>query len=107
MGLVVYEHRQPLLHTAGFVRAQWSSISNVVLDVLDKELERRGHRFAHYADDAVILVMSRRAGERVMHRVKATPHLDMYSSAVGNRRVRTRAHGGVTGTACEGLPMSI
>ncbi len=41
-------------------------LSNVVLDVLDKELERRGHRFAHYADDAVILVMSRRAGERVM-----------------------------------------
>ena len=40
-------------------------LSNVVLDDLDKELERRGHRFARYADDFVILVRSRRAGERV------------------------------------------
>ena len=41
-------------------------LSNVVLDELDKELERRGHGFARYADDVVILVKSRRAGERVM-----------------------------------------
>jgi RNA-directed DNA polymerase len=41
-------------------------LSNIVLDELDKELERRGHRFARYADDVVILVKSRRAGERVM-----------------------------------------
>ena len=44
-------------------------LSNIVLDVLDKELERRGHRFARYADDAVILVKSRRAGERVMQSI--------------------------------------
>ena len=41
-------------------------MSNVVLDDLDKELEHRGHRFARYADDFVILVKSQRAGERVM-----------------------------------------
>jgi RNA-directed DNA polymerase len=41
-------------------------LSNVVLDEWDKELERRGHRFVRYADDALILVKSQRAGERVM-----------------------------------------
>jgi len=41
-------------------------LSNILLDELDKELERRSHRFARYADDFVILVKSRRAGERVM-----------------------------------------
>ena len=37
-----------------------------MLDVLDKELETRGHRFVRYADDCNIYVRSRRAGERVM-----------------------------------------
>jgi len=41
-------------------------LSNLVLDDLDRELERRGHRFCRYADDANIYVRSRRAGERVM-----------------------------------------
>jgi len=41
-------------------------LSNIVLDDLDKELERRGHRFCRYADDGVILVRSRKAGARVM-----------------------------------------
>src|SRR6266566_1289447 len=41
-------------------------LSNLVLDDLDKELERRGHRFCRYADDCNIDVRSRRAGERVM-----------------------------------------
>jgi len=41
-------------------------LSNVVLDLLDKELERRGHKFARWADDFVILVHSQRAGERVL-----------------------------------------
>ncbi len=41
-------------------------LSNMVLDELDRELERRGHRFARYADDSNIYVRSRRAGERVM-----------------------------------------
>ena len=41
-------------------------LSNLVLDELDKELERRGHRFCRYADDCNIYVSSRKAGERVM-----------------------------------------
>ncbi len=41
-------------------------LSNIVLDDLDKELERRGHCFCRYADDANIYVGSRRSGERVM-----------------------------------------
>jgi RNA-directed DNA polymerase len=45
-------------------------LSNLVLDVLDKELERRGHRFVRYADDCNIYVRSRRAGERVMASVE-------------------------------------
>lgn len=40
-------------------------LSNVMLDDLDVELERRGHRFVRYADDLLILVRSLRAGERV------------------------------------------
>ena len=44
-------------------------LSNVMLDPLDKELERRGHQFARYADDFTILVRSRRAGERVLHSI--------------------------------------
>ena len=41
-------------------------LSNILLDDLDKELEKRGHRFCRYADDCNIYVGSRRAGERVM-----------------------------------------
>ena len=41
-------------------------LNNLVLDEFDRELERRGHRFARYADDSNIYVRSRRAGERVM-----------------------------------------
>ena len=41
-------------------------LSNILLDELDKELERRGHAFCRYADDANVYVGSRRAGERVM-----------------------------------------
>lgn len=41
-------------------------LSNIVLDELDKELEKRGHKFCRYADDCNIYVHSQRAGERVM-----------------------------------------
>jgi len=41
-------------------------LSNIVLDELDRELDRRGHRFARYADDAKVYVRSERAGRRVM-----------------------------------------
>src|SRR5258706_5898577 len=52
-------------------------LSNLVLDVLDRELERRGHRFVRYADDCNIYVRSERAGQRVdgehhaLHHAKA------------------------------------
>ncbi len=41
-------------------------LSNVLLDELDRELQRRGHRFVRYADDCNVYVRSRRAGERVL-----------------------------------------
>jgi RNA-directed DNA polymerase len=41
-------------------------LSNILLDELDKELERRGHRFVRYADDFQVFVKSKAAGERVM-----------------------------------------
>jgi RNA-directed DNA polymerase len=45
-------------------------LSNIVLDEFDQELERRGLRFARYADDSNIYVQSQRAGERVMESLK-------------------------------------
>ena len=42
-------------------------LANIVLDPLDKELERRGHHFARYADDFLVLVKSAKAAERVMN----------------------------------------
>ena len=44
-------------------------LSNIILDPLDKELEKRGHKFARYADDFIILVYSQRAGDRVLKSV--------------------------------------
>jgi group II intron reverse transcriptase/maturase len=45
-------------------------LSNILLDELDKELERRGHRFVRYADDCNIYVQSKRAGERILTSVE-------------------------------------
>ena len=53
-------------------------LANVMLDEVDKELERRGHCFARYADDCNVYVGSRKAGERVMallRRMYARLHL--------------------------------
>jgi len=46
-------------------------LSNIMLDDLDKELEKRGHKFVRYADDCNIYVKTQRAGGRVMESVKA------------------------------------
>jgi RNA-directed DNA polymerase len=46
-------------------------LSNVVLDELDQELARRGHRFVRYADDCNVYVRSERAGQRVMASIQA------------------------------------
>ena len=45
-------------------------LANVLLDEVDKELERRGHKFARYADDANVYVRSQRAGERVLESLR-------------------------------------
>ena len=45
-------------------------LANVLLDEVDRELERRGHRFVRYADDSNVYVRSMRAGERVMGLLK-------------------------------------
>jgi hypothetical protein len=44
-------------------------LSNIVLNELDQELERRGHRYGRWADDFVVLVKSERAGTRVMESI--------------------------------------
>ena len=44
-------------------------LANILLDQLDRELQRRGHRFARYADDMIILVKSERAAQRVMNSI--------------------------------------
>ena len=59
-------------------------LSNIVLDDLDRELERRGHRLCRYADDCNIYVRSRRAGERVM--VSITRFMTSGSSSRSTRR---------------------
>lgn len=64
-------------------------LANVLLDEVDKELERRGHCFTRYADDANVYVRSKRAGERVMallRRLYAKLHLvvNESKSAVGS-----------------------
>jgi RNA-directed DNA polymerase len=49
-------------------------LANILLDDLDRELEGRGHRFARYADDLMVLVKSERAGQRV--KASLTAYLD-------------------------------
>lgn len=45
-------------------------LANILLDDLDKELEKRGHKFVRYADDCNIYIRSQRAGERVMGSIR-------------------------------------
>lgn len=47
-------------------------LANVLLDEVDKELERRGHRFVRYADDCNVYVRSQKAGERVLRGMRKT-----------------------------------
>jgi RNA-directed DNA polymerase len=49
-------------------------LSNIVLDELDRELERRGHKFVRYADDCNIYVRSKRAGDRVLESITRYIH---------------------------------
>jgi RNA-directed DNA polymerase len=69
-------------------------LSNLMLDVLDKELEKRGHHFVRYADDCNIYVRSQRAGERVMASIeqflakRLKLKVNKAKSAVAKPRVR-------------------
>jgi len=69
-------------------------LSNIVLDELDRELERRGHRFVRYADDSNIYVSSERAGKRVMESItrflttKLKLKVNQAKSAVARPRAR-------------------
>lgn len=45
-------------------------LANILLDELDKELEKRGHKFVRYADDFIILVKTKAAGERVFRSIR-------------------------------------
>jgi len=65
-------------------------LSNVLLDDLDKELEKRGHRFCRYADDSNIYVRSQQAGERVM--VSITEFLEQKLKLRVNRAKSAVAH---------------
>ncbi|MEW6490845.1 MAG: group II intron reverse transcriptase/maturase [Thermodesulfobacteriota bacterium] len=68
-------------------------LANVLLDEVDKELERRGHRFVRYADDGNVYVKSRRAGERVMallRRLYSRLHLQVNESKSAVARVWDR-----------------
>ena len=65
-------------------------LANVLLDEVDKELERRGHCFVRYADDANVYVRSHRAGERVMallRRLYAQLHLTVNETKSAVARV--------------------
>ncbi len=64
-GVLVGESLQPTAEGVPQGSPLSPLLSNVMLDDLDKELERRGHRFARYCDDFLIVVKSQRAGERV------------------------------------------
>lgn len=66
-------------------------LANILLDDLDKELEARGHRFARYMDDLVILVKSRRAGQRVMANISQylSQKLKLKVNRLKSRVVRT------------------
>ncbi|MCF6266735.1 MAG: group II intron reverse transcriptase/maturase, partial [Desulfuromusa sp.] len=75
-------------------------LSNVMLDVLDKELENRGHHFARYADDLIIMVKSQRAGERVMQSLTSFIERDL------KLKVNTEKSQVVPSTQCKFLGFS-
>jgi RNA-directed DNA polymerase len=74
-------------------------LANVLLDDVDKELEKRGHAFVRYADDCNVYVRSERAGERVMQtlrRLYAKLHLRINESKSAVARVQDRKFLGYT-----------
>jgi RNA-directed DNA polymerase len=78
---VIRRYVQAGIMVNGAVQERWEGtpqggplsplLGNILLDALDKELERRGHRFCRYADDVNIYVKSQRAGKRVFEAIEA------------------------------------
>ncbi|QHJ12883.1 Group II intron-encoded protein LtrA [Paraglaciecola mesophila] len=66
-------------------------LANIMLDPLDKELEKRGHKFARYADDFTILVKSPRAGKRVLSSISRflNNHLKLIVNTAKSHVVKT------------------
>lgn len=66
-------------------------LANIMLDSLDKELEKRGHKFARYADDFTILVNSPRAGKRVLDSISRylSLHLKLVVNTTKSHVVKT------------------
>lgn len=66
-------------------------LANIMLDPLDKELEKRRHKFARYADDFTILVKSQRAGERVLRSISRylENHLKLVVNTTKSHVVKT------------------
>lgn len=65
-------------------------LSNIMLNELDKELEKRGHRFIRYADDAVILCKSKRAANRTLRNI--LPYIEKKLFLKVNKEKTTVAH---------------
>jgi len=64
-------------------------LANVLLDEVDKELEKRGHSFVRYADDSNVYVRSKRAGERVMGLLRR-----LYAPQAAHQRIEERGRPG-------------
>ena len=77
-------------------------LANVMLDDLDSELERRGHRFVRYADDIMVYVRSERAAGPRPARLQRS--LAPSTGRAANRRLRTRMSGGVGGAGLSPAP---
>ena len=90
-------------------------LSNVMLDDLDWELEKRGHRFVRYADDGRIYVKSERAGKRVMQSITHHDGGDVPIGLVGEDRLEAVAvvvgkgqlRAGVRALAADDQPRSL
>lgn len=64
-GVMIGKHYEPSMEGTPQGGPLSPLLSNIMLNELDKELERRGHRFVRYADDSMILCKSKRSAERV------------------------------------------
>ena len=79
-------------------------LANVLLDEVDKELEKRGHAFVRYADDCNVYVRSKRAGERVMEALRRLYARAPAPSQRGEERGGTGVEPEVPGLLASGWP---